>query len=462
MAKKTDTLTPKTNEGLKSISLDIENFKNITKTHIDIGGKSLIFLGPNGSGKSSLIQALTGSLDKKQLPEKSIKKGEEKAKITHVIGGTIGGEQKEYTIELFFTPGDQSGRMVVTNEKGEAQKSPAGLIKSLIGAVSFDVTKWANESKEKKINTIKSLTGCGVEVDIITKEIDEAKVKMKAKKERAEELDGALKNNGFTPEEIELYSTPAPLEVLNAEMQGITVAMENYNKMINHRNNFSNSVEESSKKIEKSSIEINRLNMEIQRLQGLIKNENDSIQAEIAAAEKTNTNIATCDAWFAVNVKPNAEDINARMSAAIAHNVNNTRIGDLSLYQREMVKCMQEVDVFKADIEKAEKKRSDLISNSQLPIEGLTFTDTDIFLDGLPLEDGQINTAKLWSVGVQIAKALNPTYKGIFLHDGSLLDSHTLKTLVDEIERDGYFAIIEMVAPDGEELEIKFTETALK
>jgi hypothetical protein len=49
------------------------------------------------------------------------------------------GEYVEYTVEWFFSTKSQKGRMVVTDINGNVMPSPATMIKSLIGNVSFDV-----------------------------------------------------------------------------------------------------------------------------------------------------------------------------------------------------------------------------------------------------------------------------------------------------------------------------------
>jgi dihydrodipicolinate synthase/N-acetylneuraminate lyase len=64
-------------------------------------------------------------------------------------------------------------------------------------------------------------------------------------------------------------------------------------------------------------------------------------------------------------------------------------------------------------------------------------------------------------VGVDIAMALNPGLKTIFLHDGSLMDHEALKTIVKKIENNGFQAIIECVS-ESEDVEVRFTETELK
>ena len=208
--------TNSNNEGLKSIYLELENFKNIEKKVVNIGGRSVMFLGKNGTGKSTLIQAMKSPMDAKIRPSEPIKVGEERAKITHKIAGNINGQYKEYTMDLYFTQGDKSGRLVITNEKGETIKSPATMIKTIIGNVSFSITSWMTDKKDKRLETLKKLTGCGKEIDLINDKIKQLKADRKYKKERSEDLEGALKNHGFTQEQINKYSVPVPMEALNA------------------------------------------------------------------------------------------------------------------------------------------------------------------------------------------------------------------------------------------------------
>ena len=94
--KKEENLQPIQHEGLKSLSLDIDNFKSIDKMIVEIGGRSLLIIGKNGAGKSSFIQAMMSPLNSKMLPSEPIKKGQERAKISHKIGGVLNGQYEEY------------------------------------------------------------------------------------------------------------------------------------------------------------------------------------------------------------------------------------------------------------------------------------------------------------------------------------------------------------------------------
>lgn len=440
-------------EGLRSLHLEIENFKNIEKTVIDIGGRSLFVLGKNKTGKSTFIQAMTASMDSRLLPDEPIKEGEERARILHKIGGNVQGEYVEYTIEIFFTPKNNKGRVTVTNMKGELMKSPATLIKSIIGNVSFDVTKWLNEPKAKKLEIIKSLTGRGADIDKITFDIKTRKDSLKSKKDRIESLEGALSNHEFTQEEVEKYSTLMDISSIQSELSTISVLQQQHDDITNKMTNFQTAVDNAAKNINNASAEIDRLNR-------AVVDQKRIIEQEVSNADIANGNIAKGRAWLQSNHRPSIDEVNARLQIATIHNEKHGRIGNLSFQHKEKVTAMQEADKMKADIEKLENQRAKIISESQLPIQGLSFTDEEILIDNLPLDDKQINTATRFDIGVEIAMALNPTLKIIYLHDASLYDKEHLKSIVKRIEERGYMAICEIVA-ENSDVEVKFAETYL-
>lgn len=456
-------------EGLRFISAEAEKFKNLGTIHIDIGGRSILVIGKNEAGKSSFIQLLTGSANSKNLPSEPIQTGEEKAKTSVKIGGNINGQWKEYVVDMYFTPKNKSGRLVVTNENGENVPSPATFIKSLIGNVSFDVMGWMSQSKEKKLQILKTLTGCGDQIDTLTFQIKEAKNSKKAKLDRAEELSAILNNKRYNPEEIDRYSNPIDMAPLLEESNAVSNNIATYSQVENKINtlnseiqNCINQANSSNEKISFANNEINRLLQEVERQKSIIANEENNINNQKAAIDEKQITIGKCNEWLSTRERPSSESINNRIAEATKHNEHCNNIGILGQQHREMTKCKGEAEEFDATLKKLEKERSDIISKSQLPIKGLSFTDEEILLDGVPMEEGQINTARLFDVGVDVAIAMNPTLKAIFLHDGSLFDKHSLRTIVEKIENRGYQAIVEMVNYEGGELEIKFTEEELK
>lgn len=479
MAKKITELASETQlpEGLKSIKLIVENFKNLQNVVVDIGGKSLMFIGPNGSGKSALIQAMMSPMNSKMLPSEPIKTGEDRAMISHTIAGTIDGVHKEYVMDLFFTKKDSKGRLVIKNELGEVLKSPATLIKSIIGNVSFDVTQWLNDDSKKKLATIKTLTGRGQDIDVISANLKLEKDAQKKSKDRADELEAILANHGMSPDELERYSTKIDITAMQTAMSSIGAAQAQWDSINNQVVAFQATVdnaeakmntvkETAAMKINNASAEIFRLQEEIKRQQGIIAVATSECDIAVANIEKDTVtareNVVKGKEWLIANPRPSVDEVSAQINNAIAHNEKCNNVSVLADHQRELLKCRETMEGKKAVIAKLEDERSNIIKHSQLPIEGLTFDDDTLYLDGLPLEDGQINTARLWDVGVDIAMAMNPTLKIIFLHDANVFDKKHLHAIIEKIESRGYMAVCEFVKFEGENLEVKFTEEVLK
>lgn len=444
MAKK---VTKQENESdLKFLGLEIENFKNLEKRKVDIGGQSIMVIGKNGTGKSSIIQALMSPLNSKMLPTEPIKKGEERAKVSVTIGGNHFGSYSEYILDMYFTAKDKKGRLTVTNADGESVKSPAPFIKGLIGNVSFDIMKWLHDDKANKLKTIKALTGVSDEIDIIDIQIKKTKDDRKYKKQRAEDLEAILNNHAFTPQEIDMYSRTVDLLPIQQEMAGIAKSQQNYDSVVNKIKEFLANNDRLSNSIAEKQQEIARLMNQIEAM------EHEISQSDI--------NIQKGNEWLAVHSRPSIEAVNEKINQAILHNEKCSQIGNLASQQREMITCKEEANKMSIDITALEDKKLKIISNSQFNIPGLTFTDDNIFLDNIPLEEGQVNTARLFEIGTEVAIAMNPNLKVIFLHDASLFDKEALKTIIRKVEERGFQLVIEIVSEDSE-VDVKFTEDVL-
>lgn len=443
-------------EGLKILHAEIKNFKNIESKVIDVNGMSLLVMGRNSAGKSSFIQALTSPMDSKILPSEPIRKGkpdEEISSIEVTIGGTMGGEAKKYVLTMYFTSGNKKGRLVVTNDAGEQIKAPATFVKSLIGNSSFDPTKWLNDSYAEQLKTFKRLTGCEIDIDKINAEVKDKKAVKKAKKEQAEEMEAVLKNHGYTQEQIDIYSTKKDIVPIQTELKNISKAIEDYASVESKMKDFKKAIADADKFIAEERAAIDKLKEQIAAKEKSIEN----VFVEI---EKQKSNLVKGEEWFAKHSKPSAEEINTRLEEANKHNTHCDIIEKHAEQQRAMLKAKEAVTLIDSEIDVLEAKKSDLISKSQLPIAGVGFTDDQILIDGLPMEKGQINTARLFDIAVDVAIALKPNLKVIMLHEASLYDKENLRSIIKRIEDKGYMAVAEIVS-EGD-LEIKFSEEILK
>lgn len=449
-------------EGLYFTHLDMENFKGIQKKIVEINGRSFLITAKNGIGKSSVIQAMLAGIDTKIQPTETITKGETKASAKIKVAGTLDGEYQEYTLEVYYTLKNQSGRVILLNTKGEQVKSPKEIIKSLFGNITFDIFKFLNSKKPEQIKILKQLSGVEPEINKLDMQRKKIFDDRTYKNRSVEEDEIEMKNHGFTPDEIKKYSEKKEVAPLQEEMDAVSRKLTTFNNVKigtaefkkKHKVTIPAEVKKVKTSIDEKKEKIKKLTEEIEaHAQELIAL---GTQAD-EAYEKRGKGLA----WMRKNPEPNAKKISDALSDALLHNQNCEKVEALAAKQKNLIKDKQELERLNSEIDKIDKQKDKLIKNSKLPIKGLTFTEDNIFLDGLPLEQGQINTAKLIDVGVEISMALNPKLKTIFLHEGSLFDKESLKNLFQKAEERGYQIVAEIVSESGE-LEVKFKEDAFK
>lgn len=438
-------------EGLRIESLEAEHFKNIDKKIVNIGGRSFIITGKNGAGKSSIIQAILSPMDSKvKQPAAPIKKGEEKAYTKVVIAGEIGGEPLEYTLEMFYTPGNQTGRLVVKNSKGEAIKSPAKTLDSIIGNISFDMFKFLNSTQAAKAKILKEVAGVTKEVDKLDADRKKSMEDRLYKSKQCAEKEAIMKNHGLSQDQIDKYSEEIPVEPIQDELSSISKKIESWSRIKNGVDGYKKNIEEYKSDISENEKRIKELEKEIEER----KQANEEYKKHIATCED---NIEKGNAWLAKNPEPKADEISKRLSEANLHNEKCREVVELGKKQLEIIQLKKDIDKLDADIKKIDESKTRLFSKCKLPVEGLTIQDDAVFLNGLPLEEGQINTAELYKVGFEISKALNPNLRVLIIPEGSLFDRESLMKVIEDADADGYQVIAEVVSDDAD-VSINFIE----
>lgn len=445
-------------EGLRFEYLEAEHFKNISKRIVEIGGRSLLITGPNGGGKSSIIQALLSGINPKIQATDPIQKGEKKGSTKVVFAGMINGQHETYTLEMFYTPANKKGRIVLTGADGEDIKSPKEKLKSIIGNISFDIFKFLKDSKPDQIKVLKELSGVRVDID---------KLDMQRKKifdertfltRKTDEDEAVMNNHGMTPEDIDLYSQTKDIELLQRDMDSVSKKLTDWNGVVAKTAEYKKEFEVD---LPEKAADINNIMLEkeakIKELQKELEEKREELIILSEQKAKAHQQYEKGKSWLEKNQEPNAKEISANLSAALLHNQKCEKVTELAEKQKVLRENKQKLEKMNKDIEAIDAQKDKLLKNSKLPIEGLTFTEDNVFMDGLPLEEGQINTAKLIDVGLEVSMALNPNLRVVFLHEGSLFDKESLAHLTKRVEERGYQLIAEIVTDDTE-VDIKFVE----
>jgi hypothetical protein len=441
-------------EGLKILSAEIVNFKNISQKRVDFDGKSAIIIGKNNAGKSSLIQAIMSPLDSKMVPDKAIKEGEERGSIELEIGGVLRDKLVRYTVGMYFSPENSKGRLSVTNDEDGQLPNTRTAISDLVGVIGFDMMDFIRLGKTKDGRVSKP--GVREQIEILKKLMPQEVIEKlyaldkeheKAYSDRAEinkdikYKSTMLEGHGYSQEDIEKYSEVKDASKVKESMSNLSSEIEKHSGVVSKLE---------GKKSEFVLLEgtIARLTAELEKA----KKDKESLSAEIKAGE----------VWLEKNTKPDIDTLSKELEEINAHNEKHKGVVELEKSKESLGDSVKQATDITNRLSAIKDEKKAIFGNNPLPVKGLTFDDEQIMLKGLPLNDGQINTATLIGIGCRIGMAMNPNLRLMIIKDGSLLDQKTLNFILKICEDKGYQVLIEMVDQEGGDLSVQFTEDYIK
>ncbi len=439
----------KKEEGIKVLSLVVENFKNIEKTEVDFAGRSATIIGKNGAGKSSLIQAICSPIDSNYIPAKPVKKGEERGSIELTIGGSLHGEEETYTLGLHFSEKHKKGRITVTNGEGEKVNGGKQFISDIVGNIGFDIQEFiklgvtsngsiSKPGTQEQIEILKKLMPRDVlkqmhNLDKEFKDVYEARADVNRDISHAK---SRLEGHDFSQDELERYNEVIDTEGIVSKMTNIEKELEKYNKVFSTVDSLLDSI----------PLKQERLALLEEKVEAL----HADITADIDKLDKG-------EVWLGKKTKPSIEAMNIELSNANMHNNKVKEVKSLQDSQIAIRLLQENSEANTERLDKIKREKKQIFTSSPLPVKGLTFDEEGIYFKGLPFVEGQHPSSTIISIGAKIGMALNPNLRMLVIKDGSLLDKKTLKWLVTQCEKENYQLFVEMVA-DNEEVEIEFIE----
>ncbi len=457
---------------IKIKDFELENFKNLRVLKVSIGFRSFVIISKNGSGKSSVIDAIMSPMDKSVLPPIVITEGEERASVSVTIAGEVEGENREFKMDLFFTPSNGKGRLKLYNEKGEEIPSPSSYLDKIIGNFSFDVEDFLRgkdaKADEKRRKILMKISGC--EEELMKLEQDKKKL-ITDREEMGREiksLDSTVYSHGITEEEFQKYSEPckenpeaikANLDNLQPNIDKINAFKQKYDQLVNQNMSIQTGIDTQKRLNAEQEERIKTLEKEIETIKTGIAARNTAVDAGKELFDENIVKLEAGKKWLEEHKMPNVKEISDKLAEANTHVQTHTKIKDFEAKQKGLLKKKADYEDLQAKIAKVDTDKDKLLASSKLP-KGITFNEEGIFFEGLPFDSKQQNTAKKMEISEDIVMAMNPGLKVLFVRDGSLYDKQNLKRLVDKAEAKGYQVIIEIVG-ENEEPEIKWIEEYL-
>lgn len=378
--------------------------------------------GPNAQGKSSVLDSLLYALlGKGAVAEQPIHNGKDEAviELTLTNGKRIRRTFKrkgedEYTtaIELYGADGAKFG-------------SPQSTINDWLGSdIAFDPLDFAYMDGKRRREVLAQLVGV---------DLDGFAARRKAAYDKRQAhyglYDAAKRKFETAVKPGKIEGDMLDVAALNAEL---SAALELQGQHATAK-----------RLLDEAEAKDTRLFAEIKDLEERLKAKQAERTANLDEVKKAK---AAVDAYEV----PDIAAIQAKLGTADQHN-NALREAkraeqDYNAAKAEWDTRKAERDAFDKELESIDAERSAALGAATYPVDGITFGDDDVLLNGLPFE--QASTAEKIKVGMGVAIALNPTLRVIVSHDGALLDKSNLALINDLAQANGFQVVLERVADE--------------
>lgn len=426
--------------------LELVNFQVISKFNADFEGNVYFITGDNELGKSTVLKAigalLTGARDA------VLKNGENKGFARMVIGD----DGEEYKVELRYTKSNPRGTLSITQKGSGMRSDNVSMLQKILGYTDFDAvefSRWSEtaEGRRKQIEVVKSLLPEKVRKRIA--EIDSEVIDLKDKRlfsNRELKQYNALcaeAENNLSSGDVEKFTVPKDITTLMQEQQVAAQLIEKAKTVrasreqriiqlsaiperikqvdedyLNKIGNIKSRLIEARKAYEEKLALAEKAYKEAQdmltedskQVETDKANQLKSIEEERADLERRKAN---ADKWLEEYEKDNPEKLDTaeRLKAAEEYNKKCRIVSEYKEKVRLRDSVAKDVDAMENRLEKLASERENLISDSKLPIPGLSFTNEGLELNGVPFIAGKVSDSQIMEVAAKLIIASNPTVK---------------------------------------------------
>lgn len=474
--------------------LELVNFQVISKFNADFEGNVYFITGDNELGKSTVLKAigalLTGARDA------VLKNGENKGFARMVIGD----DGEEYKVELRYTKSNPRGTLSITQNSSGMRSDNVSMLQKIFGYTDFDAvefSRWSEtaEGRRKQIEVVKSLLPEKVRKRIA--EIDSEVIDLKDKRlfsnrelKQYNVLCAEAENN-LSSGDVEKFTVPKDITTLMQEQQAAAQLIEKAKTVrasreqriiqlsaiperikqvdedyLNKIGNIKSRLIEARKAYEEKLALAEKAYKEAQdmltedskQVETDKANQLKSIEEERVDLERRKAN---ADKWLEEYEKDNPEKLDTaeRLKAAEEYNKKCRIVSEYKEKVRLRDSVAKDVDAMEKRLEKLASERENLISDSKLPIPGLSFTNEGLELNGVPFIAGKVSDSQIMEVAAKLIIASNPTVKVFRIARGESLGQNRLQAIINIAKENGFQGFIEEVKRGQDELIIEeYTE----
>lgn len=440
--------------GMTIKRLELRNFQAIKDFSADFTGDVYLVKGENEVGKSTILKSivclLTGERD-------AVLRNGEKNGFAKMV---IGGDGKEYTVELRFTENDPRGTISIKAKDG-MRSTNVSMLRTILNYRNFDAEEFARwsetaEGRRKQIQVVMGLMPPEIasRIKTIDAEVLQTKESRKAinanikyKETELESIKAQLSDG-----DIETYTEPIDLTVL---MQESNKAAEQRAKAENVKMQMV-SLESELANIPK---ERERLAADLERAKKAYEDAkafyNRSIENVAAQETEIKGKIENAEQWLSEYDAQPKEDAAEKLAAAQNHNTKCNIVKMLHAKQTEVDAERTKADKLNADLDAYAKERAELVAAAKFPIDGLSFGEDGLTLNDVPFVVGKVSDSQIMEVAAKLVIASNPTVNIFRIGRGESLGAKRLQSIVNLAKENGFQGFIEQVERGQETISVE-------
>lgn len=408
---------------MKIVSLEAENIKRLKAVSITPDGSMVQLTGKNAQGKTSVLDSIYMALKVTGLgQEKPVRAGEEKGMIRLDLGEILVVRKFKFDKDT----GETTTSITVTAADGAKYPGPQGMLDSLLSSLTFDPLAFSRMDPAGQVNAVRSLLP-GIDFDGVA-------ASNKADYDTRTELNRKIRDLDGEIKAMPPKAAIAPKTVDKSELLKKLTQASDHNALIEtkkaNRASANQKIEENKERVKEIAEEIAVLQKESETLLAWNKEK----AAAIVAAGELPEQIDTAAV---------AADIEKADEANKAYEKEQLRASK----QAELKAVQVKSDALTKAIDDRKASLAAQIAKAELPVDGLSFSDDGILLNGIPFN--QASDAEQLRTSCAIVMRQNPKLRVIRVRDGSLLDEDGMALLQKMAEENDFQVWIERVDNSG-------------
>ena len=462
--------------------LELLNFQVIEKFEADFSGNVYFITGDNELGKSTLLKAIGALLTGER--DDVLRNGASKGFAKMVVGD----DGEDYEVSLSFTENNPRGTLTIKTSAG-MQTNNVSMLQRIFGYTDFDAvefSRWSEtaEGRRKQIAVVKSLLPESIRerIEAIDTEVAELKTERTGINRDVKTFDTLFAQIAakVEPGDVTKYATPMDVTDLLQKQQTNAALIEKaktVRAMLAQRIEQIEAIpgrieaekakaEETRKvyadKVAEAKAAYNKAVAEQAEAEKKIDAVLEETIAEINAERNDlNTRKTNAESWLLKYEENNPEktDIPALLESAEAHNKKYSLVQQYNEKKHQLDEATERATKMETRIDALAQERAGLIANAKLPIDGLSFTDDGLELNGIPFVPGKVSDSQTMEIAAKLIIASNPTVKVFRIARGESLGQKRLEAIIDIAKRNGFQGFIECVKRGQDEMLVEeYTE----